>query len=173
MDLGYLEFVIHFLTASGFVSDCTLGGDKVSMWTYAYPHKPLRKIKMTICNHQSDSPPLCDLMSDLVICKFRNAWSYMTPNVLTENRCHKTTQTLFQIGLVLAYILFMTEHEKGLGRAKKLLQDTHTHRHSHMYTYYEFIMIVQNVILKYFHISPAKGNHEQRMLYRSQCLEEQ
>ena len=35
--------------------DClTLGGDKVSMLTLAYPHKPLRKIKVTICNHQAD-----------------------------------------------------------------------------------------------------------------------
>ena len=28
------------------------------------------------------------LMSDLVICKFRKSMSYMTPNVLTETRCH-------------------------------------------------------------------------------------
>ena len=36
----------------------TLGGDKVSrpMLTHTYPHKPLRKIKVTICNHQADSP---------------------------------------------------------------------------------------------------------------------
>ena len=36
------------------------------------------------------------LMSDLVICKFRKAWSYMTPNVLAETRFHNTntTQTL-------------------------------------------------------------------------------
>ena len=33
-----------------------LGGDKVSMLTYTYPHKPLRKIKVTICNRQADSP---------------------------------------------------------------------------------------------------------------------
>ena len=37
---------------------CTtpLGGDKVSMLTHTYPHKPLRKIKVTMCNHQADSP---------------------------------------------------------------------------------------------------------------------
>ena len=34
----------------------TLGGDKVSMLTHTYPHKPLRKIKVIICNHQADSP---------------------------------------------------------------------------------------------------------------------
>ena len=33
-----------------------LGGDKVSMLTHTYPHKPLRMIKVTICNHQADSP---------------------------------------------------------------------------------------------------------------------
>ena len=33
-----------------------LRGDKVSMFGHTYPHKPLRKIKMTICNHQTDSP---------------------------------------------------------------------------------------------------------------------
>ena len=34
----------------------SLGGDKVSMLTHTYPHKPLRKNKVTICNHQADSP---------------------------------------------------------------------------------------------------------------------
>ena len=40
------------------------------MLTYKYPHKPPRKIKVTICNHQAESP-MCGLMSDLVICEFR------------------------------------------------------------------------------------------------------
>ena len=31
-------------------------GDKVSVLTHTYPHKLLRKIKVTICNHQVDSP---------------------------------------------------------------------------------------------------------------------
>ena len=31
-------------------------GDKVSMLTHTYPHKPQRKTKVTICNHQADSP---------------------------------------------------------------------------------------------------------------------
>ena len=34
----------------------SLRGDKVSMLTHIYPHKPLRKIEVTICNHQADSP---------------------------------------------------------------------------------------------------------------------
>ena len=33
-----------------------LWGDKLSMLTHIYPHKPLRKIEVTICNHQADSP---------------------------------------------------------------------------------------------------------------------
>ena len=33
----------------------TLGGDKENMLTHTYL-KPIRKIKVTICNHQSDSP---------------------------------------------------------------------------------------------------------------------
>ena len=31
------------------------GLDKVSMLTHTYPHKLLRKIKVTVCNHQADS----------------------------------------------------------------------------------------------------------------------
>ena len=42
-----------------------------SMLTYIYPHKPLRRTEVTICNHQADSHFMCGLMSDLVICKFR------------------------------------------------------------------------------------------------------
>ena len=30
--------------------------DEVSVLTHTYPHKPLRKIKVTICNHQADKP---------------------------------------------------------------------------------------------------------------------
>ena len=33
-----------------------LGDDKVSMLTHTYAHKPPMKIKVTICNHQADSP---------------------------------------------------------------------------------------------------------------------
>ena len=33
-----------------------LKGDKVSMLTHTYPHKPLRKIEVTTCNHQTGSP---------------------------------------------------------------------------------------------------------------------
>ena len=34
----------------------TVRGAKVSMLSHIYPHKPLRKIELTICNHQADSP---------------------------------------------------------------------------------------------------------------------
>ena len=32
------------------------------MLTHTYPHKPLRMIKVTICNHQADSPLYVGLM---------------------------------------------------------------------------------------------------------------
>ena len=35
-----------------------LKGDKVSMLCHTFPHEPLRKINVTICNHQVDGPPL-------------------------------------------------------------------------------------------------------------------
>ena len=55
-------------------SSLTLLVYKVSMSTNTYPHKPLRTIKVTICNHQADtSCTICDLMSDPVICKFRKS----------------------------------------------------------------------------------------------------
>ena len=34
----------------------SLGDDKVSMLTHTYPHKPQGRNKVTICNHQADSP---------------------------------------------------------------------------------------------------------------------
>ena len=33
-----------------------LAGDQVSMLSHIYPHKLLRKIEVTICNRQADSP---------------------------------------------------------------------------------------------------------------------
>ena len=33
-----------------------LWGDKVSMLTHIYPHKPWRNIEVTMQNHQADSP---------------------------------------------------------------------------------------------------------------------
>ena len=68
----------------------SLGGDKVSMLTHTYPHKPLRKIK----RDHMQSPGwlwviahfVCGQMPDLVIWKFRKVWSYMTLNVLTETK---------------------------------------------------------------------------------------
>ena len=40
---------------------------------------------------------MCGLMSDLVVCKFRKVWSYMTPNVLTETRSHKKNIYIYTI----------------------------------------------------------------------------
>ena len=41
--------------SSKYSEKVTLGGDKVSVLIHTYPHKPLTKIKVTICNHQADS----------------------------------------------------------------------------------------------------------------------
>ena len=71
-------FHAHFLF---FTLDGPLRGDKVSVLTHIYPHKPLRKIKVTTCNHQADSPLYVCVMSDLVICKF---WKSM---VIHDTEC--------------------------------------------------------------------------------------
>ena len=34
----------------------TLGGNKVNVLTHTYLHNPPRKVKFTICKHQTDSP---------------------------------------------------------------------------------------------------------------------
>ena len=65
----------------------TLRGDKVRMLSYTWPHKPQRKMKVSICNHYVDG-----LMSALVICE-RRVWSYMIPSMATETRYHYITQT--------------------------------------------------------------------------------
>ena len=45
-----------------------LGGDTASALIHIYPHKPLRKNEVVICNHQVDSPFfICGLMSDRII----------------------------------------------------------------------------------------------------------
>ena len=60
--------------------------NKVSMLIHAYPHRPLRMIKMAIWNYQADSPfylwlrlvasVTCCLMSALVICKQRKEYGH-------------------------------------------------------------------------------------------------
>ena len=60
-DLHTLKQLTHFCMINKHHQPCnpslyTLGDDKMSMLTHTYPHKPLRNIKMTICNHQTDSP---------------------------------------------------------------------------------------------------------------------
>ena len=53
--LGIVEQGNGFVYRLSALSKPSLGGDKVSMLTHTYPHKPLRKIEVTICNHQADS----------------------------------------------------------------------------------------------------------------------
>ena len=76
-----------------FISIIPFGGDKVSMLTHTYPHKPLRKIKMTICNHQVDSP--LHVWSDLVICKFgKNMVIHDTECPYWDQVSNNTNQTI-------------------------------------------------------------------------------
>ena len=47
----------------------TLWGDKVSMLTHIYPHKPWREIEVTTCKiTMLTAHFMCGLMSDLLIC---------------------------------------------------------------------------------------------------------
>ena len=68
----------------------TLDSDKVIMLAHTYQHKPLRKIKVAIYNHQGNSPfnlwP--DVCSGDLQAKERE-WSCITPNskVLTKTYC--------------------------------------------------------------------------------------
>ena len=59
--------------------------DRVSMLTHTYPHKPLRKIKVTFAITRLTARFPCGWMSDLVIWKhMKRGWWYMTPNIFTE-----------------------------------------------------------------------------------------
>ena len=70
---------------------CPSGGDKVTMLTHTYSYKPLRKIKVTICNHQVNSPLYvwpgiwyCDLQ---VWKKYGHTWhrmSLLRPRVIKQ-----------------------------------------------------------------------------------------
>ena len=51
---NFLGFAL-FITKTNSLAWQTLRGDKVSMLIHSYSHKPLREIKVSICNHQVDS----------------------------------------------------------------------------------------------------------------------
>ena len=76
-----------------------LWGDKVSMLTHIYPHKPWRNIEVTICKiTRLTAHFMCGLMSDLLICtfnkKYGHTWHWMSllrPDVINQhklNLCH-------------------------------------------------------------------------------------
>ena len=74
-----------------------LGVHKVSMFNHTYPHKPLREIKVTICDHQADSSVY--VWTDVwpgdsqVLKKYGHTWhrmSLLRPGVIKQ---HKTNQT--------------------------------------------------------------------------------
>ena len=62
--------------------------DKARMMTHTHPHKPQRDIKGPSAITRLTTHFTCGLMSDLVICKHKRVWSYLTPNVLTGASCH-------------------------------------------------------------------------------------
>ena len=51
-------------------------GDKVTVLTHTYPHKPLKKIKWPSAITMLTTHFMCGLMSDLVICKHRKENSH-------------------------------------------------------------------------------------------------
>ena len=76
------------------------GGDKVSMLTHTYPHKPIRKIKVTVCNHQADSPlyVLPDVWSgDLQdLKKYGHIWHQMSllrPGIIKQTNNSNSKKT--------------------------------------------------------------------------------
>ena len=74
-------------------------GDKVSILNHTYPLKSPRKIKVTICKHQADSP-LC--VAWCLICKFTrrkkyvHTWHQMSLLRLGVNKQPKPNQTFPQ-----------------------------------------------------------------------------
>ena len=78
--------------------------NKVSMGTYTYPHKQLRKIKVAICNHQVDSPFMCDLMCAVAMYQQRKEyghtwhWMYLFTEVFSNNAklLHIKSNSLFK-----------------------------------------------------------------------------
>ena len=56
-------FEVFRYTKVGLIMHIIIRGDQVT-----YPHKPLSKIKVAICNHKVDRTN-CGLMSAVVICK--------------------------------------------------------------------------------------------------------
>ena len=65
------------------VSYLPVEGDKVSMLTHIYPHKLLRRIKATICNHQADSQ-LC-VWPDVGTLDMNNKFRWHHHSVSTNN----------------------------------------------------------------------------------------
>ena len=66
---------------------------KVGMLTHTYPHKRLRKVKLTPCNHQADSPHFVwpDVWSGhlQVLKRHGHAWHWMPllrPGVIKQHR---------------------------------------------------------------------------------------
>ena len=74
---GTICTVCH--TGFGFRQDSMLTilrGDKVSMLTHTYPHKPLRKINWPTAIARLTAHITCGLKSDLAICKHSKEYAH-------------------------------------------------------------------------------------------------
>ena len=90
----------------------------MSMLTCIYPHKPLRKIKMTVWNHQADRPLYVwpDIWSgDLQVYKnYGHTWhwiSLLRPGVIKQHKI-KSYIYIIHIGYIMIIIMgYIMDHE--------------------------------------------------------------
>ena len=88
------------------------------MFTHTYPHKPLRKIKVTICNHQADNPLYVwpDVWaSDLqALKKYIHTWhwkSLLRPGVIKQHKsCMHRNQKLAMLYLLTNLFHYSSEY---------------------------------------------------------------
>ena len=99
------------------------------MFTHTYPHKARRKTKVTVCNHQADSPlyVLTDhVMSDLVMCKFRKSmvihdaewfyWDQVSLNNTDWQLILASTCSNVQISIIWTSIFVKTIYDAKLSK---------------------------------------------------------
>ena len=88
----------------------SLGGDKVSMLTHNYPHKPLRKIEVTICKHQADSPFYVWPVVWSVDLQVGHTWyrmSLLRPGVIKQHKPNQNSTVLSAL-CIIPHLLCVT-----------------------------------------------------------------
>ena len=93
------DFFKKFKHFCGFINSFrTLGCDEGSMLTYAYPHKPPRKIEVASWNHHADCPFYWGLTSAPVIHKQREEYgltwhrmSSLRPGTIKQHKTHSNS----------------------------------------------------------------------------------